>query len=69
MSLSRFQKGDHVVTPAANTARVIGAVQGRIVPLRYDDPLDPADALVDLDERLLRKYVPGLKMPKPVRIR
>jgi len=67
--VSRFEKGDHVVTPTGEEAVVIGEPAGFFVPLKYDGALDIRDAFLDLHEKFLRKYVPGLKMPKPVRVR
>lgn len=64
---SRFNKGDHVVTPSGDTA-VVRLVDRCELELEYDDPLNRKHGTLRLKEKLCRKYVPGLRMPKPVKV-
>jgi hypothetical protein len=65
--LSRFDKGDHVVTPSGDTAIVRLADKGEL-ELEYDRPLNRKHGGLRLKEKLCRKYTPGTRIPKPVRI-
>lgn len=65
--MSRFERNDPVVLPSGETGRVIGeTLEG--VEVRYDGALIPEHAFVTIAPKLLRKYVPGLRLPKPVRV-
>lgn len=65
--MSRFEEGDHVVCPTGDTARVVReTLEG--VEVRYDGALVREHATMVIAGKYLRKYVPGLRLPEPVRI-
>lgn len=64
---SRFSKGDHVVTPTGDTA-IVRLVDRGELELEYDDPLVRRHGALRLKEKLCRKYVPGFRLPKPVKV-
>jgi hypothetical protein len=65
--VSRFEPDDPVVLPSGDTGRVLCETPAG-VEVRYDEPLNPANSCVTIAAKYLRKYVPGLRLPRPVRI-
>ncbi len=64
-----FAAGDRVITPRGETARVLSkGPEGRI-ELRYEDALAERCAHVALLPKLLRRLLPGRRIPEPVRLK
>lgn len=63
-----FDRGDRVVTPLGETARVIGRGPGGRLELRYEQAFSEHWAYVALKPKLLRQVIPGKRMPEPVRL-
>jgi hypothetical protein len=62
-----FEPDDPVLLPSGETARVVGE-NSEGVCVRYDGALSEQSAYVTLPAKLLRRYVPGLRLPAPVRV-
>jgi hypothetical protein len=62
-----FEPDDPVLLPSGETGRVVGEnCEG--VCVRYDGALAEQSAYVTLPSKLLRRYLPGLRLPAPVRV-
>ena len=64
-----FERGDRVMTPLGETARVMGqGPEGRL-ELRYDEAFFEQWAYVALKPELLRRVYANRRMPEPVRLK
>jgi hypothetical protein len=63
-----FVEGEFVITPLGEVAEVIGMGEDGRVELHYEEALIERNAYVALEPKLLRRYVPGERMPHPVRL-
>ncbi len=66
-TIERYRKGDAVITPCGDKA-VVQAVIGDWLVLKYRDVIPGAEAEFTLHAKLVAKYVPGLRLPLPVRL-
>jgi hypothetical protein len=66
--LDHFEIDDDVVTPAGEEAFIVAVLDDGRFEVQYKFPLNRDNARVVLKGRLLRKYVPGLRLPRPVRV-
>lgn len=66
---SRFDKHDLVITPTGELAYVDAVLPDGWLGLRYKEPLPGAVPDFTLKAALVRKCVPGLRAPTPVRIK
>ena len=64
-----FERGDRVITPLGETARVLGkGPEGRL-ELRYDEAFFEHWAYVALKPEVLRRVFSERRMPEPVRLK
>lgn len=63
-----FERGDRVITPLGEKARILGRAPGGRLELRYEEAFSEYWAYVALKPKLLRKVIPGKRLPEPVRL-
>lgn len=63
-----FEKGDRVVTPSGEIAKVVRARSDGRFELQYVEPLVPEHGELVLPGKLLRQCIPGISA-RPFRIR
>ena len=64
-----FERGDRVITPLGETARVLGRGSEGRLELRYDEAFSEYWAYVALKPELLRRVYADRRMPEPVRLK